>query len=156
MRGLKVMAVLAHADDSALGPDGPLAAWAAEGADTVLVLATMDEGEVARVRRATLDAGVRETFLLGFGPSRLDEVDPWQIVQRLVEHIRLVRPEMVVTSVVPRMLGDPDQVEMTELVEAAVAAAGDPHYVVPSARPPHRVWFVDTPRRPVERGALVA
>lgn len=156
MKGLKVMAVLAHADPAALGADGPLAALAAQGARTVLVLASLGEGEVGRVRRATLDAGVEETFLLGLGARGLDEVDPLLVVQRLVEHIRLVRPEMVVTSMAAHMLGDPDQDEMTELVEEAVAAAGDPYYVVPSARPAHRVWFLDTPRRPTEPRARVA
>ncbi len=156
MKGLKLMAVMARADETALAADGPLADYAAQGAETVLVLATMGEDELGRVRRATLEAGVRETFLLGFGARSLDEVDPGLIVQRLVEHIRLVRPEMVVASVAPRMSADPDQVELTELVEAAVAAAGDPRYGVPSARPAHRVWFVDTPRTPESPRARVA
>lgn len=156
MRGLKLMAVMAHADEAALAADGPLARYAEEGAETVLVLATMGEHEMGNVRRATLRAGVRETFLLGLGARGLDEADPGLIVQRLVEHIRLIRPEMVVATLAPRMLADPDQVEVTELVEAAVAAAGDPLYVVPSARPAHRVWFVDTPRRSGPSRALVA
>jgi LmbE family N-acetylglucosaminyl deacetylase len=156
MKGLKVMAVLAHPDETALGAEGPVAALAAQGAETVLVLGSMGEGEMGRVRRATIEAGVSETFLLGLGARGLDEVDSLLVVQRLVEHIRLVRPEMVVTPMVERMLGDMDQAEMTELVEAAVAAAGDPCYRVPSARAAHRVWFVDTPRRPPARRARVA
>ncbi len=156
MRGLKLMAVMAHADEAALAANGPLATYAADGAETTLVLARLGEGEMGRVRRATLDAGVRETFVLGFGDRSLDEVDPRLVVQRLVEHIRLVRPEMVVASVAPQMLADPDQVDITELVEAAIAAAGDPGYQVPSLRAPHRVWFVDTPRRPVAQRARVA
>jgi LmbE family N-acetylglucosaminyl deacetylase len=157
MKGLRLMAVLAHPDGAALAADGPLAGYAAQGAQTFLVLATLGEGELGRVRRATLDAGVRETFLLGLGDRRLDEVDPWLIVQRLVEHIRLVRPEMVVVaSVSARGPVDHDQAEIVELVEAAVAAAGDPCYTVPSARPAHRVWFVDTPRLPPARRPRVA
>jgi LmbE family N-acetylglucosaminyl deacetylase len=156
MKGLKLMAVMADPDEAALASDGPLAGYAAQGAETVLVLATMGEDELGRVRRATVGAGVGETFLLGFGTRRLDEVDPGLIVQRLVEHIRLVRPEIVVASVAPRRVRDADQIEITELVEAAIAAAGDPRYTVASGRPAHRVWFVDTPRRPGLPRARVA
>jgi len=156
MRGIKLMAVLARPDEASTTLAGHLARSAAEGAETYVVLAKLGGAERSEVGRVTAALGVREAFLLGFDGVCLDEVDPELVVARLVEHIRLVRPEIVVTGSAADPFLDPDQVALAELVEAAVAAAADPGYLVPSGRAAHHVWVVDTPDRLEETHALVA
>jgi len=156
MRGIKLMAVLAGPDEASTTLAGSLARSAAEGAETYVVLAKLRGAERTEVGRVTAALGVREAFLLGFDGVSLEEVDPELVVIRLVEHIRLVRPEIVVTGSVADPFLDPDRAALAELVEAAVAAARDPGYAVPSGRAAHHVWVVDTPDRLEPTHALVA
>ncbi len=156
MRGIKLMAVLAGPDEASTTLAGPLARSAAEGTETYVVLAKLGGAERTEVGRMIGALGVRETFLLGFDGVCLDEVAPALVVARLVEHIRLLRPEIVVTGSAEDAFLDPDRAALAGLVEAAVAAAGDPRYTVPSGRAPHHVWVVDTPASLGEAHALVA
>lgn len=156
MRGLKLMAVLARPDARALAGDGALAQWAAEGAHTYLVIAAPGTADRRALGRAAARAGVRETFTACFPGERLDAIDPSMMILRLVEHIRRLRPEMVATHLPGLRRLDPDSAAIAELAGAAVAAAGDPTYHVPSGRPPHRVWIVDAPHPGARRRARVA
>jgi N-acetyl-1-D-myo-inositol-2-amino-2-deoxy-alpha-D-glucopyranoside deacetylase len=160
------MAVLAHPDDESLGVGGTLARCAAEGVDTYVVTATRgergrffenrdrpDDGEVARVREGELRAaaaelGVREVSLLGYLDRELDRADPGEATGRIVEQIRRVRPQVVVTFDPFGAYGHPDHVAICQLATSAVVAAADPAYAS-GAGEPHRVdklyYFVNDP-----------
>lgn len=153
---LRLMAVLAHPDDESLGVGGTLAAYAAAGVETYLVTATRGErgrfyaggerpgdAEVGRVREAELRAaarelGVREVSLLGYLDGELDRAEAAEATGRIVEHLRRVRPQVVVTFDPFGGYGHPDHVAVCQLTTAAVAAAADPSYRAGGA-PPHRV-----------------
>ena len=153
---LRLMAVLAHPDDESLGIGGTLAKYAAAGVDTCVVTATRGERgryftnerrpsdeEVGRVREAELRAasrelGVREVALLDYLDSELDRADPREAVSRIVDHLRRVRPQVVVTFDPFGAYGHPDHIAICQLTSAAVLAAADPGFRA-GAAPPHRV-----------------
>jgi len=149
-RGIEVMTVLARPDAETLSPDGALAQCAAAGAATWVVFASLGGEPPVDVLETARRAGVRSTYELGLGDRRLDDVDPATVVERLVEHIRLLRPEAVVTGPGVGSAWGPDRATLAELVTWAVAAAADPDFHVPSGRPAHRVWIVDVPQLDAE------
>jgi LmbE family N-acetylglucosaminyl deacetylase len=151
----RLMAVLAHPDDETLGIGGTLATYAARGVETYVVTATRGErgryftdenrpsdAEVGRAREAELRAaastlGVHEVSLLGYLDGELDRADPREAVGRIVEHLRRVRPQVVVTFDPFGAYGHPDHVAICQLTTAAVLAASDPAF--PASGEPHRV-----------------
>ncbi|MFC4948166.1 PIG-L family deacetylase [Pseudonocardia sp. GCM10023141] len=93
----RVVLIAAHPDDETLGAAGTLAALRAAGAEIVIVVATDGEAaypglgpdarqELARVRRAELDAALRAQGLGGVAVHRLGLPD-----SRLTEHSERLR-----------------------------------------------------------------
>ena len=152
----KLMAVLAHPDDESLGFGGTLARYAAEGIETYLVTATRgergrfgsqgrdaDPAEVGRVREAELRAaaavlGIGEVSILGYADGALDQVNPTIAIRAIVEHIRRVRPHVVITFGPDGAYGHPDHIAISQFTTAAVVCAGDAGYRSDSL-PAHRV-----------------
>jgi LmbE family N-acetylglucosaminyl deacetylase len=153
-----VLAVYAHPDDPEVAAGGTLARWASRGADIhVCICANGDKGSLdattipevlACTRRQETKAagnilGVREHHWLGYPDGELD--DGPGLRGRLVELIRMVRPEIV-------MAPDPTAVYFGQhyinhrdhravgwaTIDAVAPAAANPHYF-PSAGSPHRV-----------------
>lgn len=161
---LRLMAILAHPDDESLGVGGVLARYAAEGIETHLVTATRGERgryfdnedrpsdeEVGRVRERELRSagrvlGLSSIRLLGYVDGDLDQADPREATGRLVDHLRDVRPQVVVTFDPFGAYGHPDHMAISQLTTAALTAAADASW--PSSRrlEPHRVsklyWYV--------------
>jgi LmbE family N-acetylglucosaminyl deacetylase len=149
------MAVLAHPDDESLGMGGTLAKYAAEGVDVFLLTATRGEsgrfrgirrGErdhpgsvaLAGIREAELRAaasalGVGEVSLLDYHDQHLDRADPREAIGAIVEQVRRIRPDVVVTFGPDGAYGHPDHIAISQFATAAVMAAADPGY--PSGRP---------------------
>src|SRR4051812_9416868 len=108
------MCVLAHPDDESLGTGGTLAKYAAEGIETYVVTATRGErgrfggsaarpdtsvvGEIreAELRAAATELGVREVAVLGYPDGGLDAVEPEIAQQAIAEHLRRVKPQVVI------------------------------------------------------------
>jgi LmbE family N-acetylglucosaminyl deacetylase len=157
MRGLKLMAVFAHPDDESLAAGGLLAKYAAEGVETYLVCATRGEAgryidEYGRLpaemlgrirtnelRKAAEILGIRRTFFLGYRDGQLDQVDPDEATSRIAEHIRLVRPDVILTFGPDGLYGHPDHVAISQLTSAAVIAAAETRFDHGSGRPAHSV-----------------
>lgn len=154
---LKLMCVLAHPDDESLGTGGILAKYAAEGIKTYLVTATRGErgwfGDpneypgpkaLGRLREAELYAaagvlGLQEVAFLDYKDGELDQVDPAGAIVKIVDHLRRVRPQVVVTFDPVGAYGHPDHVAISQFTTAAVVAAADPGYAEAQPWPPHRV-----------------
>jgi len=160
---LRLMAVLAHPDDESLGLGGMIAKYAAEGVEVSLVTATRGESgrylgrrdgrehpgpeRLAAIREAELKAaaavlGIRDLTLLNFRDGHLDEAEPREAVGRIVEHVRRVRPQVVVTFPPDGSYGHPDHIAICQLATAAMVAAADPAHGGPAGRPappPHAV-----------------
>ena len=142
------MAVLAHPDDESLGIGGTLAKYASEGADVFLLTATRgDRGRyrdyrfgdpqhpgsssLAAIRERELRAaasalGVQDVALLDYRDQELDRVDPRHVIAAIVEHLRRVHPDVVITFGPDGAYGHPDHIAISQLVTAAVVAAADP------------------------------
>jgi LmbE family N-acetylglucosaminyl deacetylase len=150
------MCVLAHPDDESLGMGGSLARYAAEGVETYLLTATKGErgwtgppaenpglAELGRIREQELRAaaeilGIREVAFLGYLDGDLDQAPPAEAVAQIVEHLRRVRPHVVVTFGPEGGYGHPDHIAISQLTAAAIVQAADPAYPG-SLRPPHTV-----------------
>jgi LmbE family N-acetylglucosaminyl deacetylase len=144
---LRLMAVLAHPDDESLGIGGTLAKYASEGVDVFLLTATRGDGgryrgyrpddhqhpgrlALATIREAELRAaasvlGVREVSLLEYHDQHVDRADSRQAAAGIAEHLRRVRPDVVVTFGPDGAYGHPDHIAISQFTTAAVAAAAD-------------------------------
>jgi LmbE family N-acetylglucosaminyl deacetylase len=142
----KLLAVLAHPDDESLGFGGTLARYAAEGVETHLVTATRGErgrygsqGKTAdpeivgRAREAELQAaaealGISKVSLLGYPDGALDQVDSAAAIHAVAQHIRRIRPDVVVTFGPEGGYGHPDHIAISQFTTAALVCAGDAGY----------------------------
>lgn len=153
---LRLLCVLAHPDDEALGVGGLLARSAAEGVETYLLTATRGERgwqgapeedpgpeALGRLREAELRAaatvlGLREVQLLGYGDGELDAVDWPEAIAAITAAIRRVRPQVVVTFGPDGATGHPDHIAISQLTTAALVRAADPSDSGAAQLPPHR------------------
>lgn len=148
MHARRLIAVLAHPDDESLGIGGTLAKYAAEGVDTFLLTATRGDGgryrthrpgeaghpgpvELARIRERELRCaasvlGVQDVALLDYRDQQLDRAKPQEVIAAIVEHLRRVRPDVVITFGPDGAYGHPDHVAISQLTTAAIVAAARP------------------------------
>src|SRR3954468_2628110 len=158
------MAVLAHPDDESLGVGGTLAKYAAEGVEVFVVTATRGEAGRFRVprqgepqhpgpvtlanirerelRAAAVVLGVREVSFLGYKDQQLDRADPRESIGRIVDKMRQVRPDVVVTFGPDGAYGHPDHIAISQFTTAALVAAADPAFSgngAAAAHGPHAV-----------------
>ena len=142
----KLMAILAHPDDESLGFGGTLTRYAAEDVEIHLVTATrgergrsgsvgkeVEQSEVGRLREGELRAaaavlGVQSVAILGYPDGGVDQVDPAIAMPALVQHIRRIRPHVVVTFGPEGAYGHPDHIAISQLTTAASMCAGDASY----------------------------
>ncbi|MGH2378006.1 MAG: PIG-L family deacetylase [Candidatus Limnocylindria bacterium] len=150
-----LLVALAHPDDETFGVGGVMARAAGEGHSVVIVCATRGEaGEIAdpamataetlgAVREAELRAaaaalGVRDVRFLEYRdsgmagtpenghPQALVNADAATLVGQLVDAIRDVRPDVVVTFEPGGLYGHPDHMTISQRVTSAVEAAAKP------------------------------
>jgi LmbE family N-acetylglucosaminyl deacetylase len=158
--GLRLMAILAHPDDESLGLGGLIAKYVSEGVEVSLVTATRGEGgrfgphrdgpehpgrdrlgqiREAELRCAAAALGVRDVSLLGYPDGRLDQADPVEAIERIAEHVRRVRPQVVVTFPPDGGYGHPDHIAICQFATAAMVAAAQPPRTGIGGAPPHAV-----------------
>lgn len=131
----RVLAVFAHRDDEALAAGGLLAALAERGVATAVVTATWTEGtaRVEQLARALETLGAGQPRLLSYADGRVPSSAPSrsrlvdapldEATSRLVEHLRDVRPDVVIThDAHGGLTGHPDHVRTHELTVRAVAS----------------------------------
>ena len=106
-----VMIVTPHPDDFEIGCAGTVAKWLNEGAEAVLVVSTngdkgtddlkMTSEKIAAIRReeqleAAKVLGLKEVVFLGYPDGSLEDTPEFRGI--LVKHIRMYRPEIVLTT----------------------------------------------------------
>jgi LmbE family N-acetylglucosaminyl deacetylase len=152
---LRLLACFAHPDDEAFVASGVLAASTARGVQVRLVCATYgEEGDIRQpgvatretlgqvrheeLRRSCAVLGLQAPVMLGYRdsgwgdapaqhhPNAFVQVPSWQVVQRLVEEIRLFQPHIVLTFEPEGVSGHKDHKAISRYTTAAVHAAGDP------------------------------
>ena len=169
MEPQRLLALYAHPDDEILGPGGAIAYYARQGARVDLVVATRGEaGEIADPALATPEnlgqvreqemrcsaetLGISQVVFLGYRDSGMEGTednqnpraymnsDPAEVVPRLVEIVRRLQPQVILTFEPYGGYGHPDHKTIHKHAHLAVDAAADATYR-PDLGP---VW--DTPR----------
>jgi LmbE family N-acetylglucosaminyl deacetylase len=154
---LKLLCVLAHPDDESLGLGGTLAKYAADGFETYLVTATRGErgwnGDekdfpgleaLGKIREAELLAaarvlGLREVNFLDYLDGDLDQAHPAEAIRKIVQHVRRIRPQVVITFDSFGAYGHPDHIAIAQFTHAALVCAADASYADGGNHAPHRV-----------------
>jgi mycothiol S-conjugate amidase len=149
-----ILGLFAHPDDESFGPGGTLARYAAEGADVHVIIATDgDAGSVeedhtrpdgqtlAQVRgeelaNAVAALGITSVWNLPYRDSGMrgsaDNDHPRSLIQQpvesltaeLVQYIRRLRPQVVLTHDPYGGYGHPDHIRCCEAMTAAFHVAG--------------------------------
>ena len=150
------MVIVAHPGDEAFGFAGAIASAAADGAYVVVVCATrgyfdpritykppapggrnrdlleslgwrnLDTVREDEMRRSAALLGVNVLRMLDYAEGDLPTVDYHHLVGRLVEPIRMHRPEVVLTFGPDGVTGDTDHVTLSRAVGDAVDRAAEP------------------------------
>lgn len=151
-----MMVVVAHPGDEAFGFAGAIAQAATSGAYVVLVCVTrgrfdarllekapapggrnrhysrptvwrnLDTVREDELRRSVTLLGVRVLRMLDYAEEDLATVDFDELVSRIVEPIRMHRPEVILTFGPEGVSGDSDHVMTSRAVDAAFELAGEP------------------------------
>ncbi len=172
MSNRRLLISMAHPDDESFGLGGLIAKYAAEGVDVYLICST-DGGagtvapemlngynSISELRLAELDCasavlGFKKVFLLGYKDSGMmnseTSLDPecsWQapreeMARRVVEIIREVRPQVVITFNRYGGYGHPDHIAIHRATMDAFTLAGDSAYITEGQVPyaPQKLYF---------------
>src|SRR5947209_5499697 len=160
----RLMTIFAHPDDETFGVAGTLRRATSAGHPVAVVCATRGEaGEIAdptlatkatlgavregELRHAMAVVGVEDVRFLDYIDGRLPDANPDEAVAKIVRHIRLFRPDVVVTFPANGGYGHVDHMAIHHLTLAALRAAADPERV--SDQPPHRIkklYYAGFPR----------
>lgn len=147
-----LLAIFAHPDDESFTVAGTLARYTSQGVEVSLICATRGEaGEIAdpalanpdnlgkvrenELRRAGEILGLKEIIFLGYRdsgmagteannhPDAFVNTPAYQVVPKLVQEIRRLRPQVVVTFEPGGGYGHPDHLTIHHATVAAVQAA---------------------------------
>jgi N-acetylglucosamine malate deacetylase 2 len=146
--GCSLLAIFAHPDDESNAAGGALARSAREGAEVTLVSATRGESGIAwlapdaagelrekELRAAGAVLRARAVRFLGYRDGELASADEKEAVVRVVELLRELKPQVVITFGPDGISGHPDHVAVSHWVTAAFDAAKIAqklYYVAPS------------------------
>ena len=154
---LKLLAVFAHPDDESMGMGGTLAKYAAEGVETYLVCASRGERgwfgsketnpgfeRLGQTRTQELENCVKELGMCGlhfldYIDGDVDQADHAEAIGKIVTHIRLIQPQVVVTFPPDGNYGHPDHIAVGQFTNTAILCAADASYQDPDDLPAHCV-----------------
>ena len=145
-QGLRLLVVFAHPDDESMGMGGTLAKYAAQGVETYLVCASHGErgwfgpeeqnpglGALGKLREKELmhalhELGMQGVSFLDYMDGEVDRADHDQAIEKIVIHIRRVKPQVVVTFPPDGNYGHPDHIAVGQFTSAAIVCAADANY----------------------------
>lgn len=167
-----LLVVLAHPDDESFGPGGTLARYAAEGVEVHICIATdgaagsVEAGfeaiidDLAGVRVQELDRAVavlgarlhrlnyRDSGMRGDAanghPAAFINSDDNEAIGRIVQLIRRVKPQVVITHDKTGGYFHPDHIRCHKITTAAFRAAGEPSQYPefgPEPHQPQRLYY---------------
>lgn len=133
---------------------------------------------IAELRLAELDCaasklGLKRVYKLGYKDSGMMgsqtnqdtaclwyryQHQPEEVISRVVEVIRDVRPHVVITFNEYGGYGHPDHIAIQRATVAAFQLAGDANYVVAGTNPyaPQKLYYNSIPKLPLQIGVLLA
>ncbi len=178
MASHRLLLSLAHPDDESFGAGALIARYVAEGVDVYLICTTNgDVGtvapemlngyrSVAELRLAELDCaseklGFKKVFKLGYKDSGMmnsatsnDPACLWQapreqVARRIIEVIREIRPQVVITFNRYGGYGHPDHIATQRATLDAFTLADDPGYVTEGQQPyqPQKLYYTSFPKQ---------
>ncbi len=154
---LRLLAVFAHPDDESMGMGGTLAKYSAEGVDTYLVCASRGErgwfgpeeqdpgperlGQLREkeLRCAGEKLGLKEIHFLDYIDGDVDQADHAEAIEKIVTHIRRIKPHVVVTFPPDGGYGHPDHIASGQFTASAIVAAANSNFGDPDKHPAHCV-----------------
>lgn len=176
-----LLAVLAHPDDESFGPGGTLARYTREGVDVHIAIATdgvagsvapgfeEDQAELVAVRAQELETAVnilgatlhtlnyRDSGYINNPanehPAAFINGDFQQQVGRIVQLIREIQPQVVITHDETGGYYHPDHIHCHKITTAAFHAAGDPRQypeIGPAPWQPQRLYYTAFSNRMVK------
>ena len=174
---LMFLTVFAHPDDESFSCGGTLARYASQGVRVASVCATRGEvgmisdpslatretlGQVREeeLREASRVMGIAELHFLGYldsgmegtaenqDPRSLAQADPQAVIGALVQQIRRLRPQVVITFDREGIYGHPDHKAIHKHTTEAFQAASDPTGYPDMGPPfaPQRLYYATVPR----------
>lgn len=186
MSDRRLLISVAHPDDETFGYGGLVARYVSEGAEVYAIVSTngdvgtMDDsfverhGSVKAVRLAELECatsmlGFRKVFLFGYrdsgmmGSETSEHPDcSWQapraeLARRVVEVIREVRPQVILTHNRYGGYGHPDHIAIQRATTDAFDLAGDAGYVTEDhpAWQPQKLYYSTSPTLMLRYGILM-
>jgi len=148
----RLLAIFAHPDDESYRAGGALALLALEGAQVSVVCATrgeqgilkMDPVETGQVRQAEMECacralGIEPPLFLDYQDGTLPQVDEEIAVGHLVQIIRKLRPQALLTWPPSGVSGHPDHIAVSKWTEKAFQRAADPLAYPEHKQAPHLV-----------------
>lgn len=172
MTARRLLIAYAHPDDESFGLGGMISRFVAEGIEVYLICATNGDvgtvapemlngySSVAELRLAELDAatkvlGFKHVYKFGYRDSGMmgseTSKDPeclWQrpqdeVARRVVQVIREVKPQVVVTFNKYGGYGHPDHIAIQRATTDAFKLAGDPAYITDGIPPyqPQKLYY---------------
>ncbi len=94
--------------------------------DAAINWRNLDTVREDELRRSVALLGVRVVLMLDFAEGELDRANMDQLVSRIVEPIRMHRPEVILSFGPDGITGDSDHVVLSQAVSAAYRLAGEP------------------------------
>jgi LmbE family N-acetylglucosaminyl deacetylase len=180
--GRRLLCVVAHPDDETFGSGSTLIKYASEGATVYTACATRgDVGEIADKSDATKETlsavreqeyydagkvmGVKKSILYGYRDSGMDgtpdndhpnayiRVPIEEVVAKVVDTIRELKPQVVFTFDEDGGYGHPDHIHASLAAKLAYFAAGDPSYTGSALEPwkPSKLYYHGFPRSTMKK-----
>lgn len=132
-----LLVILAHPDDESFPMGGTLAKYAAEGVRVSLICATRGEAGIPglapeatgqlrerELRAAAAVLGLAEVRFLDYHDGRLDQADPEQAIGQLVQAMREIQPQAVITFGPDGITAHPDHLAIHRFTTEAFDRAG--------------------------------
>jgi LmbE family N-acetylglucosaminyl deacetylase len=149
-----ILLVFAHPDDESSSVAGTTAKYTERGISVDLICATRGEKgtrldvppevDTATAREAGLRAaagitGIRNIYLLGYMDGNLEQVDTGEIASRILNIIREVQPEIVITFGPDGISGHPDHKAISKAAALAFEMSTE------AGNGPRKLYYVTIP-----------
>lgn len=152
-----LLAIFAHPDDESMGMGGTLAKYSDEGVETHLLCATRGERgwfgdpeahpgfeslgqtRTLELQNAVKELGMTSLSFLDYIDGDVDKANHHDAIQKIVTHIRKIRPQVAVTFPPDGNYGHPDHIAIGQFTNAALICAADSSYADLQNLPAHRV-----------------
>ena len=153
-----ILLVFAHPDDESFGVSGTVMKYARQGVPTDLVCATRGEkgsrlnvpadidtgtAREAELRSAAAIIGIRDIYFLGYIDGELDKASAEEVINKVLEIMRLVQPEIVITFGPDGITGHTDHVAIGK------AAAKAFERLSAEGSGPRKLYYVTIPESAV-------